>query len=894
MKKYQPDKIEKKWQKIWEERGIFKAKENKSKKKFYGLVEFPYPSGDGLHVGHLRSYTALDIICRKKRMEGKNVLYPIGFDSFGLPTENYAIKKKISPKIVTKKNIKIFRKQLKSLGFSFDWDRSFSTSDSEYYKWTQWIFVKLFEHGLAYKAKKNINWCTKCKIGLANEEVIGGVCERCGGKVIKKEKEQWILKITKYADRLIDDLRNVDYLKQIKEQQINWIGRSYGAEIIFPLVVSTQNRHKTKDRKQHETYIKIFTSRPDTIFGATFMVIAPEHEFIENLESGILNLADVKKHIKETRDKINEKDKEKTGIEIKGIKAINPATKKEIPIYVADYVSMDYGTGAIMAVPAHDQRDFEFAKKYNLPIIRVVKPLEILPHSINRSAGIYGKIEEDIKFEFYEGSGININSGFLNGFETKDAIKKTVEWLKKNKLGKKAVNYHLKDWIFSRQRYWGEPIPLIFCPACKKRAENSKLQITSDKQIPNSEFSLGELLNPGWFAVPEKELPVKLPEVKDFMPTDKGDSPLAKIESFVKTKCPKCGGPAKRETDVMPNWAGSNWYYLAYAVHKNSKFRLSRQGSPRKQRGSSIQNSKLLKYWMPVDWYNGGMEHTTLHLLYSRFIYKFLYDIGAVPKECGSEPYKKRTAHGMILGEGGRKMSKSKGNIINPDDYIKEYGADTVRMYEMFMGPFDQAIPWEGKSVIGIERFLNRVWDLGIKCLESQVENRESSEEIGRIINQTIKKVGEDIEGMKFNTAISQLMICLNIFEKEKEISQDVFKKFLIILSPFAPHISEELYQKIKNQKSKVKNTDKKQKNLKSIIEEKWPEYDEKLIKEETFNLVIQINGKTRDVIEVMRGISKAEAKEKALSSSKIIGWTQGKEIKKIIFVKDKLINFVV
>ncbi|TRZ83499.1 leucine--tRNA ligase [bacterium] len=865
MNQYEPDKIEKKWQKIWEKKRVFQAKKNQPKagqpraEKFYGLVEFPYPSGDGLHVGHLRSYTALDIICRKKRMQGYNVLYPIGFDSFGLPTENYAIKKKVSPKIITKKNIANFTRQLKSMGLSFDWDRSFSTSDPEYYKWTQWIFLKLFENNLAYKAKKEINWCTKCKIGLANEEVIGGVCERCGGEVIKKEKEQWILKITKYADRLIDDLKQVDYLDRIKEQQINWIGRSYGAVIKFQISPPKVDQSLTENSNSQE-FLEVFTTRPDTIFGSTFLVIAPEHEFVASLlkvksqKAKVKNIEKIKDYIKKAGRNSNKAgfDLDKTGIEIKGIKAINPATKKEIPILVADYVSMDYGTGAIMAVPGHDQRDFEFAKKYHLPIIKVVKPPEILPHSINSSAGIYGKIEEDVEFEFYEGEGVNINSGFLNGLETKEAIEKTIKWLKENNLGRKEVNYHLRDWIFSRQRYWGEPIPLIFCERC------------------------------GWQPVPEKDLPVKLPEIKDFIPTNEGDSPLANIESFIKTKCPKCGGEAKRETDVMPNWAGSNWYYLRYCDPQNNK---------------ELADSAKLKYWMcassrrsqngkgGVDWYNGGMEHTTLHLLYSRFIYKFLYDIGAVPKECGPEPYKKRTAHGMILGESGIKMSKSKGNVINPDDYVKEYGADTVRMYEMFIGPFDQAIPWEGKSVVGIYRFLNRVWDLQEK-IKKEVEDEKR---VLKELHKTIKKVSEDIEEMKFNTAVSQLMICLNVFEKEKNISQDVYEKFLIILSPFAPHITEELYQFFRMQ-----NGNKKLKIFKSIFEEKWPEYDEKLIKEDIFNLVIQVNGKVREMIEVPIGILEKEAKEKALSSSRIIGWTKDKEIKKVIFVKDKLINFVV
>ena len=561
------------------------------------------------------------------------------------------------------------------------------------------------------------------------------------------------------------------------------------------------------------------------------MVIAPEHKLILNNELRIKNYEEIKEYVKTASKRTDRDEKTKTGVEIKGIKAINPATKREIPIFIADYVSLDYGTGAIMAVPAHDQRDFEFAKKYNLPIIKVVKPPEILPHSINRSAGIYGKIEEDIEFEFYEGKGVNINSGFLNGLETKEAIKKIIRWLKENKLGGKRVNYHLRDWIFSRQRYWGEPIPLVFCEKC------------------------------GWQAVSEKDLPVKLPKIIDFIPTKEGDSPLAKVKNFIKTKCPKCGGEAKRETDVMPNWAGSNWYYLAYAMFGNKKFNWDKN---------------KLEHWMPVDWYNGGMEHTTLHLLYSRFIYKFLYDIGAVPKKCENEPYKKRTAHGMILGEGGIKMSKSRGNVINPDDYVKEYGADTLRMYEMFMGPFDQAIPWEGKNVIGIERFLSRVWDLKDEVKKDFDDHRDVLKEI----HQTIKKVGEDIEEMKFNTAISQLMICLNAFEKEKNISQDTYEKFLIVLSPFAPHICEEIWH-ILGHKS-------------FIIKKEWPEYDKKLIKEDTFNLVIQVNGKLRDTIEMPMGISKDEAKEKALSSSKIIGWTKGKEIKKIIFVKDKLINFVI
>ncbi|MFA6895940.1 MAG: leucine--tRNA ligase [Candidatus Paceibacterota bacterium] len=875
MMPYDPEKIEKKWQAIWEKTGIFHAKENKEKKKFYGLVEFPYPSGDGLHTGHPRSYTAMDIICRKRRMEGYSVLYPIGFDSFGLPTENYAIKRKVNPKIITKENIAIFTRQLKSLGFSFDWSRVLSTSDPEYYKWTQWIFLQLFKHGLAYKAKENINWCTSCKIGLANEEVVGGVCERCGSEVIKKEREQWILKITKYADRLIDDLKNVDYLDRIKNQQINWIGRSEGASIKFEIRNQKSETISNNLNPNDQNYLEVFTTRADTIFGATFLVIAPDHSLIVNSESLIENYEEIEKYIsdiKKASPRLVNLGLKKTGVEIKGIKAINPATKKEIPVFIADYVSMDYGTGAIMAVPGHDTRDYAFAKRYNLPIEIVVKPTDDLKSEIRNP-----KSETNSKFkiqnsnfaesEAYEGDGININSGFLNGLETKEAQKKIIAWLKENKLGDKTINYHLRDWIFSRQRYWGEPIPLIFCPKCKKLMENTKYEIR------NTKHNEGEILNPGWVAVPEKDLPIELPEIKDFIPTKDGDSPLAKAKDWVKVKCPKCGCEARRETDVMPNWAGSNWYYIAYTISENSKF--------------EIRNTKQMKYWTPVDWYNGGMEHTTLHLLYSRFIYKFLYDIGAVPRECGPEPYKKRTAHGMILGEGGIKMSKSKGNVINPDDYVKEYGADTVRLYEMFMGPFDQAIPWEGKSVIGVNRFLSRVWDLGesvkLKAKSekhgSKIQGQESKD-LERLLNQTIKKVGEDIEQMKFNTAVSQMMIFLNEIEKAKDLAQEVFKKFLIILSPFAPHLAEELWEKLGHKKS--------------ISLEPWPEYDEKLIKKDVFSLVVQVNGKVREMIECSIGISELEVKEKALSSSKIIGWTSGKEIIKVIYVQDKLINFVV
>ena len=865
MEKYDPQKIEAKWQKEWEKTGIFQAKEDKAKKKFYGLIEFPYPSGDGLHVGHLRSYTALDVICRKKRMEGYSVLYPIGFDSFGLPTENYAIRKKIPPQEITKRNIAKFTRQLKSAGFSFDWSRSFSTSDPQYYKWTQWIFLELFKRGLAYKAKKTINWCPSCKIGLANEEVINGKCERCGTEVEQKEKEQWILKITQYADRLIDDLKHVDYLDKIKKQQIEWIGRSEGATIKFQI----PNDKFQTDLDSQKDYIDVFTTRPDTIFGATFLVLAPEHKIISNLKSQISNFGEVENYLEKTKHKLDleraELAREKTGVEIKGIKAINPATEKEIPIYVADYVSMDYGTGAIMAVPAHDERDFEFAQKYHLPVIQVVKPPEILSHSIDSAAGIWGKTETDLEYQCYAGKGTNINSGFLNGLETDKAIQKIIAWLEKNRLGKKAINYHLHDWIFSRQRYWGEPIPLVFCPKCKEKIEKGDYQ--------KGEFSKGELLNPGWIAVPERDLPLELPDIKDFRPTDKGDSPLAKAEKWVKTTCPKCGGPAQRETDVMPNWAGSNWYYLAYAMLGDGKLKVKDK--------KLYWNKERLKYWMPIDWYNGGMEHTNLHLLYSRFIYKFLYDIGAVPKECGPEPYKKRTAHGMVLGEGGIKMSKSKGNVVNPDDYINEYGADTVRLYEMFMGPFDQAIPWDGKGVIGIYRFLNRVWELGQKIKNEDGNFAvQKNQRLKNILHKTIKKVSEDIEAMKFNTAVAQLMILLNEMEKAQDVPLEIFKTFLILLSPFAPHIAEELWHNLGHQDF--------------ILHQPWPQYDPKLLEEETFTLVIQINGKVRDQIEAPMGISEREAKELALTSEKIQKWLKGKKIQKTIFVKDKLINFVV
>ena len=797
-------RIEKKWQKIWEKNKIYAAKDFSKKPKFYALIEFPYPSGDGLHVGHVRSNTAMDIISRKRRMQGYNVLYPIGWDAFGLPTENYAIKMGIHPKIVTKKNTDTFRRQLKSLGFSFDWDREINTTDPKYYKWTQWIFLQFYKHGLAYKKKMPINWCPSCKIGLANEEVIGGKCERCGASVVKKEKEQWLLAITKYADKLLEDLENVDYLEKIKIQQRNWIGQSRGAEIEFKI----KNRPSGDlPRAKTEFRIKVFTTRPDTLFGATYLVLSPEHSLIKNLELRIKNLGEVKKYIlrakrKSEQERVSEA-KNKTGVELKGIKAINPANKKEIPIFVADYILSSYGTGAIMAVPAHDKRDYDFAKIYKLPIIKVV----------------------NANVEYYEGEGILVNSGKFNGMISEKAKIEITKFVG----GKKQIQYHLRDWIFSRQHYWGEPIPIIFCDKCR--------------EVP----------------VPEKDLPVKLPEVKNYKPTNTGESPLSAITSWVNTKCPKCGGRAKRETDTMPNWAGSSWYFLRYCdPHNNKKF----------------ASMKKLRYWAPIDWYNGGMEHVTLHLLYSRFWNKFLYDIGVVPV---SEPYKKRTSHGLILGEGGEKMSKSKGNVVNPDYIVSKFGADAFRLYEMFMGPFDQAINWDTSGLGGCSRFLGKVWEISQnKNISNKVENRN----LEKTLHQTIKKVSDDIELMNFNTAVSSLMIFINECYSLKDISQEIWETFLKILAPFAPFITEELWEKLDYKTS--------------IHKEKWPQYKADLIRENKFELVVQINGKVRDKISAAINISQKEAEALALSQEKIKTWLKDKGVKKIIFVANRLINIVV
>ncbi len=786
MRKYNPAKIEKKWQKKWYDSGVFEAKNISKKPKFYLLDEFPYPSGDGLHVGHCRPYVGLDVIARKRRMQGQNVLFPMGWDAFGLPTENYAIKKGVHPAVVTKKNTDNFKKQMKSLGLSFDWSREVNTTDPKYYKWTQWIFIKLFEVGLAYKEKMAINWCPSCKTGLANEEVINGKCERCGTSVEKRQKEQWLIKITKYADRLIKDLDLVDYPERVKAQQVNWIGRSEGAEIEFRI-------------SNFEFRIKAFTTRPDTIFGCTFLVLAPEHPMIENSKSQITNYKEVEKYIKEAKSKSDLARQEqkdlpageagKTGIELKGVKAINPANKEKIPIFIADYVMMGYGTGAIMAVPADDERDKQFAEKFNLPII-----------------------------ENYQKAG----------FED---------------FGVKKINYKLRDWIFSRQHYWGEPIPMIYCENCAR--------------LPGRQ---------GWQTVPEKELPVELPKVKKYQPTNTGESPLAAMEKWVNVKCPKCKGPAKRETDTMPNWAGSNWYYLAYAMQGISNFQFP-----------ISKYEKVLKNWLPVDWYNGGMEHTTLHLLYSRFIFKFLWDIGAVPKEIGNEPYKKRTSHGIVLAEGGVKMSKSKGNVVNPDDVVKQYGADTLRIYEMFMGPFEQMIPWDSKGVVGVRRFLEKIYVLAHQKFSPIVRTTG----LNALLNKTIKKVGDDIEAMKFNTAVSSLMILVNSFyETPENVSKDNIKNLLIILSPFAPHLAEELWERLKF------------KGLAS--QQAWPKFDEKLVGSEKIFMMVQINGKVRDKIEAAAGISQKEAEELVMKSEKVKNWIVGKQIKKVIFVPNKLINIVI
>jgi leucyl-tRNA synthetase len=797
---YNPAEIESKWQEIWEEKGVFRAEDDFSKPKFYGLIEFPYPSGSGLHVGHPRSNTAMDIIARKRRMEGYNVLYPIGWDAFGLPTENYAIANNIQPAIVTQSNIERFRKQLKSLGFSFDYSREVNTTDPGYFKWTQWIFLKLFENGLAYKAEMPINFCTSCRVGLANEEVVDGVCERCGGAVVQKVKSQWMLKITDYAQKLLDGLDTVDFIEKVKIQQRNWIGKSEGADMDFAIDGS-------------DDVIRVFTTRPDTVFGATYMVLSPEHPLIDKNASRISNFADVEAYRREAAGKSEmertELSKEKTGVRLAGFDAINPATGKKIPVWISDYVLMTYGTGAIMAVPGHDSRDWEFARKFGLPVVEVV-------------AG--GDIEKEA-FEDIE-TGTMVNSGFLNGLTVKDAKARITDWLEEHKLGKRTVNYKLRDWVFSRQRYWGEPIPLVLCPRC------------------------------GWVPLPYGQLPLLLPEVDEFRPGEGGESPLAAIGSWVNTACPKCGGPAKRETDTMPQWAGSSWYFLRYIDPRND---------------TELAAQDKLKYWMPVDWYNGGMEHTTLHLLYSRFWHRFLYDIGVVPTQ---EPYQKRTSHGMILGENGDKMSKSRGNVVNPDDMVAEYGADAFRLYEMFMGAFDQAIPWSTQGVKGCRRFLERVWRM-----QGMVQGWQNPALLSSL-HKLIKKVSGDFESMKYNTAIAAMMSFVNDAYDAGTIGKEDFGILLQLLSPAAPHICEELWQR---------------KGFRGLIcRSAWPQFDPALCVDETKEIAVQVNGRVRGRIVIAADASNEEIEKLALADENVKAWIEGKTIVKVIVAQGKIANVVV
>ena len=800
--KYDHKQVEKKWQDIWDEKQCFRAENDSDKEKFYALVEFPYPSGQGLHVGHPRSYTALDIVARKKRMQGYNVLYTMGWDAFGLPTENFAIKNHVHPAEVTKKNIARFKSQLKSLGLSFDWSREINTTDPSYYKWTQWIFLQLFKKGLAYKKEMSVNWCTSCKCVLANEEVVNGVCERCGSEVVHKTKSQWMLAITKYAQRLIDDLDDVDYIERVKIQQRNWIGRSTGAEVDF----------KTTEGDT----LTVYTTRPDTLFGATYMVISPEHPMIEQWADKLNNIEDVRAYREEAARKSDfertELNKDKTGVKLDGVAAINPVNGKQIPIFVSDYVMMGYGTGAIMAVPAHDDRDWEFAKKFGCEIIEVVSG---------------GEDVQKAAFTAKDETGILVNSDFLNGKTVKDAIPAMIEWLGEKGIGHAKVQYKLRDWVFSRQRYWGEPIPIVKCDKC------------------------------GYVALPEDQLPLELPNVTSYEPTDNGESPLAHMTDWVNTTCPCCGGPAKRETDTMPQWAGSSWYFLRYMDPHNDK---------------ALASPEALKYWSPVDWYNGGMEHTTLHLLYSRFWHKFLYDIGVVPTK---EPYAKRTSHGMILGENGEKMSKSRGNVVNPDEIVDTYGADTMRLYEMFIGDFEKAAPWSPKSIKGCRRFLERVWALADKVQDGDTY----SEQHEVLMNRTIKKVGEDADNLKANTAIAALMTMLNEFY-DKGVNKAEYKTFLALLNPFAPHITEELWQQLGET------------GLLSVAP--WPTYDEAKTVESTVELAVQVNGKLKCTIKLAADADKQTAIDTAMAEEKVQHAIEGKQIVKQIVVPGKIVNLVV
>lgn len=799
---YNPKEIEQKWQKIWEEERAFAATDDYSRPKFYALVEFPYPSGQGLHVGHPRPYTALDIVARKRRMEGYNVLYPMGWDAFGLPTENYAIKNHIHPKIVTKNNVHHFKEQLQSLGYSFDWDREVNTTDPDYYKWTQWIFLKLFKAGLAYKAEMPINWCTSCKVGLANEEVVNGHCERCGAEVVRKVKSQWMLKITEYADKLLEGLDGVDYIERVKVSQKNWIGRSTGAEVDFAI-------------SGKEDKLRIYTTRPDTLFGVTYMVISPEHPYIEKFASEIKNMDEIRAYQEQAAKKSDfersELAKEKTGVRIDGLTAVNPVNGKEIPIWVSDYVLMSYGTGAIMAVPAHDERDWEFAKKFGMPIIQVVESAE-------------GAVDVNEAAFTDVATGRLVNSGFLNGMEVSEAKEAIVSHLEKEGIGTAKTNYKLRDWVFSRQRYWGEPIPIVHCDKC------------------------------GYVALPESELPLELPDVESYMPTDNGESPLAAMTDWVNTTCPCCGGPAKRETDTMPQWAGSSWYFLRYTDPKNTE---------------ALASPEALNYWLPVDWYNGGMEHTTLHLLYSRFWHKFLYDNKVVP--C-PEPYQKRTSHGMILGENGEKMSKSRGNVVNPDEIVNDYGADTLRTYEMFIGAFDLSASWSENGVKGCRRFLERVW----KLQDILVDGDDFSSDMETKMHQTIKKVSNDFENLKYNTAIAALMALLNDFVKKGSITKGEYRAFLLLLNPVAPHITEEIWNTCGYEGY--------------VYQQTWPEYDEAKTVENTIEIAVQINGKTRGVVALPVDADKetALAKAKEVVADKLTG-----TIIKEIYVPKKIINIV-
>ena len=800
--KYNHKAVEEKWQKIWEDKGVFHASDDTEKEKFYALIEFPYPSGQGLHVGHPRPYTALDTVARKRRLEGYNVLYPIGWDAFGLPTENYAIKNHIHPEIVTKKNIARFKKQIQSLGISFDWSREINTTDPEYYKWTQWIFIQLYKHGLAYKKEMNVNWCTSCKCVLANEEVVNGVCERCGSEVVHKVKSQWMLKITKYADRLINDLDLVNYPDRVKAQQKNWIGRSKGAEVDFTTTTGDT--------------LTIYTTRADTLYGATYMVISPEHPMIEKWADKISNMDEIKKYQEAAARKSDfertEVAKEKTGVRIDGVNAINPVNNKEIPIFISDYVLVSYGTGAIMAVPAHDTRDWEFAKKFDLPIIEVVKG---------------GNVQEEAYTDCAK--GIMVNSGMLDGLTVDEAKKKIIDWLTSEGKGHSKVNYKLRDWVFSRQRYWGEPIPMVYCEKC------------------------------GYVPIDEKDLPLRLPMVESYEPTDNGESPLAKMTDWINTTCPCCGGKAKRETDTMPQWAGSSWYYLRYMDPHNK---------------NAIASKEALNYWSPVDWYNGGMEHTTLHLLYSRFWHKFLYDIGVVPTP---EPYAKRTSHGMILGENGEKMSKSRGNVVNPDEIVDEYGADTMRLYEMFIGDFEKAAPWSKASIRGCRRFVERYWNLQSVLIDGD----KIRPELEGAFNKAIKKVGEDIENIKFNTAIATLMALINDISNVKSINKEELRIFSILLNPFAPHVTEEVYEACKLGNG-------------ILAEAEWPEYDESKCVDESVEIVVQVNGKIKAKLNIPVDADKDAVLDHAKNDENVKKAIDGMKIIKEIVVPKKLVNLVV